>query len=93
MEIKSNRVMQFSEPISFRDVTLYCVACGEAFTFSPSQQIAYADKGWPEPRRCPIHRGHKHRQKQPYRPQNLDDVLDKARREIERYRDSNNGEN
>ena len=82
-----------TKPISFKDVTLDCLDCGEPFVFTPSQQIAYADKGWVEPRYCPNCRGHKHkqmhRQEQPYRPTNLDDVLDRARREIARYRESN----
>ena len=86
--------MNFSHAISFKDVTLYCVVCGEAFTFTPSQQIEYADRGWPEPRHCPAHRGHKHRQEhrqeQPYRPTNLDDVLAKARQAIAKYQGVNN---
>lgn len=81
--------MNSRQPISFKDVTLYCVVCGETFTFMPSQQIEYADRGWSEPRRCPACKGHRHRQEEPYRPQNLDDVLDKARREIARYRGDN----
>ena len=75
--------MRLRRPINFEDVTLYCVVCGEAFTFTPSQQITYADRGWPEPRRCPACRGRKHRQEEPYRPTNLDDVMAKARQEIE----------
>ena len=96
MDTINNRATRFSQPISFKDVTLYCVSCGEAFNFSPGEQIAYADRGWSEPRHCPIHRGHKHRQmhrqphrqEQPYRPTNLDDVLARARREIARYRET-----
>ena len=80
--------MELRHPISFKDVSLYCVVCGHAFIFTPGQQIAYADRGWPEPRRCPACRGHKQRREQPYRPANLDDVLNKARQEIARYRGS-----
>jgi len=87
----NNRATSFSQPISFKDVTLYCVSCGEAFNFSPGEQIAYANRGWVEPRHCPacLHLKHKQRRKQeqPYRPNNLDDVLDRARREMARYRE------
>lgn len=88
-------------PISFKDVTLYCVSCGESFVFGPRQQITFADRGWLEPRYCPNCRGKKHRQKhrqvhkqvpmqeQPSRLAGLDEVLNKARELIARYRGEN----
>lgn len=88
-------------PINFEDVTLDCLDCGEPFVFGAGERITFADRGWSEPRYCPLHRGKKHRhkhrqlpkqmpkQEQPYRPTNLDDVLARARQVIARYRESN----
>lgn len=69
--------MKFSQPISFRDVTLYCVVCGKSFTFTPSQQITYADRGWPEPRRCPSCRKARHKHNP---PTNYDEIIAQAKR-------------
>lgn len=85
--------MSFSQPISFKDVTLDCVSCGADFVFTPSEQIAYANRGWSEPRHCEACRGKKHRQnhrqnhrqEQPYRATELDEVLARARQVIARY--------
>jgi hypothetical protein len=80
-------------PLTFEDLTLYCVGCGEPFTFTAGQRIDYADKGWSEPRRCPACRELKHRQGhkqgQLWEQTDLkavDDVLNKARQTIEKYR-------
>ena len=83
--------------INFEDVVLHCLDCGEPFVFGAGEQIAYAERGWCEPRYCPVHKGKKHRQKhkqmpmqeQPNQSSNLDDVLAKAKQMIARYRGSN----
>jgi CxxC-x17-CxxC domain-containing protein len=35
------------------DKTLTCADCGQAFTFTASEQDFYAERGFTEPRRCP----------------------------------------
>jgi hypothetical protein len=85
--------MSFGQPISFRDVTLFCVSCGEPFTFTPSQQIEYADRGWGEPRRCPEcrQRRHKTTKLSPRQPEDIDPILARAQKEIERWRQAEAG--
>jgi hypothetical protein len=79
--------MKLNQPISFRDVTLYCVVCGDAFTFTPSQQIEYADRGWPEPRRCPKcrHQRRKGIGLDPKQYTDIDETLKRAQAEIRKW--------
>ena len=51
--------------MAFADKTLQCVECGSSFTFSASEQEAFAARGYTnEPKRCPSCRESRRGQRQ-----------------------------
>lgn len=49
------------EAIERKDRMLRCIDCLEEFTWSASEQVFYASKGYTQPRRCPFCRAYMRR--------------------------------
>jgi len=77
-----------AEPgIDFKDESLICCDCGEAFTWSYGEQLYYRDRSLSPPRRCPKCR--EQRRKRTTHVQNqhtdIDDTFARAREEIKKW--------
>jgi len=74
--------------IDFKDETIICCDCGEAFTWSYGEQLYFRDRKLSPPRRCP--RDREARRKRTTHTQNqhtdMDDTFARAKEEIERWR-------
>lgn len=78
---------QAESGIEFKDETIICCDCGEAFTWSYGEQLYYRDRGLSPVKRCPNCRAIRRKRTNPTQKQHtdIDDTLERARQEIERW--------
>ena len=79
---------QTESGIDFKDETIICCNCGEAFTWSYGEQLYYRDRKLSPPRRCPSCREARRKRADPMRTQqtDIDDTFARAQEEINRWR-------
>ncbi len=70
-------------PLDFEDKTIICCDCHKPFLWSHGEQLYYQDRSLSPPRRCPQCRESRRKRIRPN--SDLDNVLAKAREEIELY--------
>lgn len=85
---------QTNRGIDFKDETIICCDCGEAFSWSYGEQLYYRDRSLSPPHRCPQCREQRRKRINPVSKQHgdTDDTCVRAQAEIEKWRHVGNND-